>query len=131
MTQRRAGTGSELIDTIWNSDQHDGRTKSWRGRRRDKDFKAERAERARWRAGTGRAARLDEKTRHAVASREPHARNRGARRRPVKGSLTRAAGTSSRRRAEEQRRGRGRAGRGTRDQHQGRFTCAGASCARQ
>jgi hypothetical protein len=80
---------------------------------------------------TGRAARLDVKTRHAVASREHHARNRGARRRPVKGSLTRAAGTSSRRRAEEQRRGRGRAGRGTRDQHQGRFTCAGASCARQ
>jgi hypothetical protein len=50
---------------------------------------------------TGRAARLDEKTRHTVASREPHARNRGAGRRPVKGSLTRAAGTSSRRRAEE------------------------------
>jgi hypothetical protein len=50
-TQRRAGAGSELIGTVRDNDQHDGRTKSRRGRRWDRDFKAERAERACWRAG--------------------------------------------------------------------------------
>ena len=33
----KTGCDTELIGTVWDSDQHDGRTKSRRGRRRDRD----------------------------------------------------------------------------------------------